>query len=88
MKILSDTIFFQVKKVAKENINRPAQQIVDDVMLESIEPQDHQLPKVNNLKRLANRVRANMRPQEPTNLDFEVGIKLFFYNNNNNFNQK
>ena len=62
----------EVKSIAKGNINRPARQIVDDVILEIIEPQDHQLPKLNNLKRLANRVRANMRPTEPTSLEFEV----------------
>ena len=61
-----------MKTTARGNIIRPARQIVDDVMLDNIQPEDHQLPNVNNMKRTANRVRAKMRPDEPRSLDFEV----------------
>ena len=63
-----------MKTTARGNLNRPARQIVDDAMLDNIEPEDHQLPNVKNLKRTANHVRAKMRPNEPTSLDFEVNF--------------
>jgi hypothetical protein len=43
-------------------------------MLENVVPEDHDLPKVSNLKRMANQVRASMRPEEPKDLAFEVSL--------------
>ncbi|KAK3596039.1 hypothetical protein CHS0354_032562 [Potamilus streckersoni] len=49
-----------------------AQQIVEYVILNNISSDNHNLPKVNNLKRLANIVRTDLRPHEPHFLDFEA----------------
>ena len=35
---------------------------------------DFSLPKVKNLERIANRVREDLRPQEPKDLDFVVTL--------------
>ncbi|XP_052077928.1 uncharacterized protein LOC127715834 [Mytilus californianus] len=60
----------EVKAESLRDIHKSARRIVDDKMLEHIEPEDHQLPKVNNLERLANRVREDLRPDEPQDLYF------------------
>jgi hypothetical protein len=39
-----------------------------------ITPDDFSLPKVKNLERIANRVREDLRPQEPKDLDFVVTL--------------
>ncbi|VDI27117.1 Hypothetical predicted protein [Mytilus galloprovincialis] len=62
----------EVKQTALQDIHKPAGRIVDDAMLRHIEPEDHQLPNQNNLKRTANRVREELRPDEPTSLFFEL----------------
>ena len=77
-------LFFQVKQSSLEDMHKPVRRIVDDAMLQHIEQDDHQLPKVINLKRQANRVRADLRPDEPTSLEFEVKehslfLKCFSY---------
>ena len=46
-------------------------------LLEHITPGDFDLPKVCNLRRMANQVRANKRPEEPKDLNFHVS-KIFF----------
>ena len=50
--------------------------IVDDVMLDKVENDDIILPKKSLLKGVANRFRAKKRPQEPTDLEFEVNSSL------------
>ncbi|XP_052093609.1 uncharacterized protein LOC127729772 [Mytilus californianus] len=60
----------EVKAESLRDIHKSARRIVDDKMLEHIEPEDHQLPKVKNLERLANRVRKDLRPDEPQDLNF------------------
>ena len=58
------------------NVFRPAMDIVDDVMIETVREDDFILPKKPLLKRVANRFRAKKRPQEPTDLEFEVNSGL------------
>lgn len=65
-------VFSQVKQGADDNVFRPAMDIVDDIMLEEVRPNDVVLPKKPLLKRVANRFRAKRRPQEPRDLEFEV----------------
>lgn len=50
--------------------------IVDDVILDTVEDDDFVLPKKPLLKRVANRFRAKKRPQEPVELEFEVIYSL------------
>ncbi|XP_069105150.1 uncharacterized protein [Argopecten irradians] len=68
----------EVKAAARRDITKTARRIVEDVMLDNIEEADHQLPKVNNLRRMANQVREDLRPQEPKDLDFEVNVDVEF----------
>ena len=53
-----------MKQDAIENMFRHAMDIVDDAMLEKASDSDVVLPKAL-IKRVANRFRANKRPQEP-----------------------
>ncbi|CAG2231224.1 unnamed protein product [Mytilus edulis] len=46
----------KVKQTALQDIHIPAGRNVDDAMLRHIEPEDHQLPNQNNLKRTALRL--------------------------------
>ncbi|CAG2207690.1 unnamed protein product [Mytilus edulis] len=62
----------EVKQTALQDIQRPAGRIVDDAMLRHIEPEDHQLPNQNNLKRTANRVREELTPNEPNSFYFKL----------------
>lgn len=62
---------FQVKARAKASIFRSATAIVEEVLSEL--PADSQnVPNAENLKRRGNRARQQQRPQEPSDLDFEV----------------
>jgi hypothetical protein len=60
--------------VAKERIFEPAAAIVERVMREMVTPDNVNLPKSDNLARAANHHRR-LRPDDPTNLEFEVTIK-------------
>lgn len=64
----------QVKKVARDNVFRPAADIVEAVIKEMTTQDDVGLPKPDNLLRAANLHRQNLRPKDPVTLDFEVGI--------------
>ena len=66
-----------MKQDAVENVFRPAMDIVDDAMLEKVSDSDLVLPKKALIKRVANRFRANKRPQEPTSFEFEVSVKTY-----------
>lgn len=55
-----------------QDIHKPARRVVEDAILNHIEPDDHQLPKVNNLIRMTNQVREDLRPVEPKDLNFVV----------------
>lgn len=65
-------IMKQVKTVALQDIHKPARRVVEDAILNHIEPDDHQLPKVNNLIRMTNQVREDLRPVEPKDLNFVI----------------
>lgn len=72
-RILMRLIFFQVKTKAKDQVFRPAMDIVDEAIRDKMtETNMHLKPKHTLLKRAANRYRANLRPDEPTDLDFTV----------------
>ncbi|XP_063419689.1 uncharacterized protein LOC134704838 [Mytilus trossulus] len=60
----------EVKAESLRDIHKSARRIVDSQMLEHIEPEDHQLPNVKNLERMANSVREELRPDEPQDLTF------------------
>ena len=63
-----------IKHKAMEDVFRPALEIVEEVMLENIEPTmpTASLPAPINLARQANRKRQANRPAEPTDLTFEI----------------
>ena len=66
-----------MKEVSRQQIYRPAMNIIEDAILENISDANQFLkPKEALLKRAANRYREKMRPTEPDNLDFEVSILL------------
>ena len=70
---------FQVKALAKERLFQPASGIVDEVMRGMIDPNDVNLPKPDLLTRVAN-FHRRLRPNDPTDLDFEV-IVIGSHNN-------
>lgn len=62
-----------MKEKAKEQVFRPAMDIVEETVREKLTIANaHLKPKQNLLKRAANRYRANMRPDEPSDLYFTV----------------
>ncbi|XP_071789423.1 uncharacterized protein [Asterias amurensis] len=64
-----------VKKAAKDNVFRPASDIVEGVLTtEGVLPADAPVncPRHGNLTRAANRARQRQRPQEPQDQDFKV----------------
>ena len=60
-----------VKKTARSELYKTAGSVVNEVLAESTEPKDY-LPKFDNMQRHANRVRAQMRPKNPSDLNFEL----------------
>lgn len=62
----------KVKTVARENVFRPAGDIVETVMKEMTTSDDVGLPKPDNLSRAANLHRQKFRPKDPVTLDFEI----------------
>ena len=62
-----------MKQKAKEQVFRPALEIVEEIVRDRVTAtKSHLKPKQLLLKRAANRVRANMRPDEPSDLEFVV----------------
>lgn len=63
-----------IKEKAMEDVFRPALEIVEEVMLENIDPTmpTASLPAPVNLARQANRKRRANRPAEPVDLTFEI----------------
>ncbi|XP_014670119.1 PREDICTED: uncharacterized protein LOC106811100 [Priapulus caudatus] len=57
----------EVKLTSLEAVHCPARRIVEDVMLGHNEPGGHELPKLENLKRLANKVRAAKQTSDRQN---------------------
>lgn len=64
----------KVKAIARREVFRPAAEVVETVMRETIQPNDHHLPKMVNLTRAANLHRQKLRPSEPVDLSFVVSI--------------
>ena len=54
------------------SVQKPAMEVVEDVILTVPEDQHFLLPKQRLLKRVANRFRAKTRLQEPKELNFEI----------------
>ncbi|XP_068231288.1 uncharacterized protein [Palaemon carinicauda] len=68
-------VTLQVKKLAAQDLFKPASAIVDDVLLQEIgNAPCPSLPKPEHLARTANRQRQILRPTEPKNLNFEVDV--------------
>jgi len=66
--------YFQVKAEATGEIHRPASAIVETAILQHADPQllEGSRPNLGYLIRTANRIRQQLRPAEPSDLDFEV----------------
>jgi len=63
---------FQIKQRATGQIFRPVMEIIEDVVKDVSLEERFLLPKQSVLKRVANRHRKKSRPQEPSDLDFNV----------------
>ena len=61
-----------MKSAALQDIHKPVRRILEDALLEHITPEDYDLPKACNLRRMANKVRANKRQEEPKDLNFHL----------------
>ena len=59
---------------ARENLFRPAPAIVNEVLLDERIDENPcpSLPKPENMARAANRLRQQLRPEDPTDLAFEI----------------
>lgn len=66
-----------MKETARSAVFRPAMDIAEDALLETRDQEVVSRPKKALLKRVANRARANLRPEEPKTLDFEVCANCF-----------
>ena len=66
-------IMAQLKKEAVANLFKPASAIVNEVLLEEItDAPCPSLPNPTNLARAANYLRKQLRPMDPTDLDFDL----------------
>ncbi|KAL3891532.1 hypothetical protein ACJMK2_003792, partial [Sinanodonta woodiana] len=72
--VLTETIveYHGITRAAREQLFTPALKIAEDAILESSGPDTVSLPKKALLKRVANRTRAKLRPEEPRTLDYEL----------------
>lgn len=72
----SDTvtkIISRIKKLAAQDLYKPASAIVDEVLLEELgDAPCSGLPKKEHLSRIANRHKENIRPLNPQTLAFEL----------------
>jgi len=59
---------------AQDNLFRPAPAIVNEVLLEERIDENPcpSLPKPENMARASNRLRQQLRPDDPTDLEFEI----------------
>ena len=65
-----------VKQEAKQDVFRPASEVVNDVLLtELTDAPCPSLPRFDSLQRTANRTRQQLRPQDPTDLDFDLQME-------------
>ncbi|KAK3594002.1 hypothetical protein CHS0354_040749 [Potamilus streckersoni] len=63
---------YRGRRAAKEQLFTPALKIAEDAILESSGPDSVSLPKKALLKRVVNRTRTKLHPDEPRTLDFEL----------------
>ena len=62
-----------VKKEASKDVFKPASEVVNDILLNELtDAPCPSLPNLDSLQRTANRVREQLRPQDPKDLDFEL----------------
>ncbi|CAH1268746.1 Hypp3974 [Branchiostoma lanceolatum] len=64
----------KVRQRAVENLFRSAGQIVEEVVMEEVDVRapNPDLPSITNMVRMANKRRQELRPKDPTTLDFEL----------------
>ncbi|XP_033105694.1 uncharacterized protein LOC117107990 [Anneissia japonica] len=71
--VLALSVINQVKKQAREQLQKSATQIVNEVLVNNAGcPGDEKKLKFDNLKRVANRFRQKTRPVEPKVLEFDI----------------
>ena len=68
--------FNQVKQTARRNLTRSAAEIVETLLKESTTHNDVPLPKPDYLARIANHHRQQMRPKDPSSVDYVVDIVI------------
>ncbi|KAL3880290.1 hypothetical protein ACJMK2_032538, partial [Sinanodonta woodiana] len=73
---LKAQVYAKVGRAAREQLFTSALKIAEDAILESSGPDTVSLPKKALLKRVENRTRAILRPDEPRTLDFETNRYL------------
>ena len=62
-----------VKKEASKDVFKPASEGINDILLNELtDAPCPSLPNLDSLQRTANRVREQLRPQDPKDLDFEL----------------
>ena len=62
-----------VKKEASKDLFKPASEVVNDILLNELtDAPCPSLPNLDSLQRTANRVREQLRPQDPKDLNFEL----------------
>ena len=62
-----------VKKKASKDVFKPASEVVNDILLNELtDAPCPSLPNLDSLQRTANRVREQLRPQDPKDLNFEL----------------
>ena len=72
--LASTQIQSRVKQMARENLFRPASAIINEVLLDERVDENPcpSLPKPVNMARATNRMRQQLRPEDPTDLSFEL----------------
>lgn len=69
-------IKYLVKQEAKQDVFRPASEVVNDVLLNELTDAPCPcLPHVDSLQRTANRTRQQLQPQDPKDLDFDLQME-------------
>ena len=66
----------QVRETARAELFKPALTIAEEAIVEHHRPQNTARVRKTLLKRIANRARAALRPDEPDALDFEVNTEF------------
>ena len=74
-----------VKKEASKDVFKPASEVVNDILLNELtDAPCPSLPNLDSLQRTANRVREQLWPQDPKDLNFESEVKWiapnYFFN--------